>query len=175
MAAGWRRLLGRSRPAREPAEPHPLDAPGAAAPFADPTLAPLLEAIEAAALAVYAAHGLPTRRGHYRRGPRSRRWTFLGEALSPEERWTLMTERPPERGWRYGRLEAIGAHEAQAELREASAVLTGCARLRERLRHGAAPAVLTELALALEIGARWRGLRDAQSRRAESRLTLTPP
>ena len=40
-----------------------------------------LSEMEAAAREVYALHGLPTRPGHYERGPRARRWRFIAEHL----------------------------------------------------------------------------------------------
>lgn len=92
-----------------------------------------LAAIEAEALAVYARHGLPTRPGHYRRGPRARRWTWLGETLAPEARWTLALAHPPGRGWRFGALEAVGAGDARPEVAEAAQRLADCRRVREGL------------------------------------------
>ena len=95
-----------------------------------------LAAIEAAALRVYAAHGLPTTPGHYRRGPRARAWTFLGSDLTPSDRFQLVLERPPEKGWRYGTLDRLGADAADVDLANAARSLGLCRTLRERRAAG---------------------------------------
>ena len=173
MAGGWRGLFGR-RP-REDAAPQPSD------PFAEPErLAPepdalslQLDRIEATALAVYAEHGLPTRRGHYRKGPRAPRWSWVAERLSPEERFALVLARPPEKGWRHGSLEDIGAQETtRPRLVEAARLLAGVTALRRRLREGA---MAEDIAAALSLGADWRALGESQTLRAASRLSLRPP
>lgn len=95
-----------------------------------------LAAIEAAALATYAAHGLPTTQGHYRKGPRAKGWTFLGADIEPEARWAMVLERPPDAGWRHGALEAIGAHDRNPAVQTASRALTACRALRYQLATG---------------------------------------
>ena len=95
-----------------------------------------LLAIEAAALATYAAHGLPTGPGHYRKGPRAKGWTFLGTDIEPEARWTMVLERPPEKGWRHGALEAIGGHDRSPAVQAASRALNACRPLRDQLATG---------------------------------------
>ena len=99
-------------------------------------LADRLSGIEAAALATYAAHGLPTAPGHYRKGPRARGWTFLGADIEPEARWAMVLERPPETGWRHGALEALGAHDPSSAVQAASRALTACRALRSQLATG---------------------------------------
>lgn len=99
-------------------------------------LADRLTAIEAAALATYAAHGLPTTPGHYRKGPRAKGWTFLGADIAPEARWAMVLERPPEKGWRHGALEAIGARDSDPAVQAASRALTACRALRDQLATG---------------------------------------
>lgn len=100
------------------------------------SLADRLTAIEAAALATYAAHGLPTAPGHYRKGPRARGWTFLGAEIEPEARWAMVLEKPPEKGWRHGTLEALGARERSPAVQAASRALTACRALRDQLATG---------------------------------------
>jgi len=100
------------------------------------SLADRLAAIEAAALAAYAAHGLPTAPGHYRKGPRAKVWTFLGADIEPEARWAMVLERPPEKGWRHGALEAIGGHHRTPAVQAASRTLTACRALRGQLATG---------------------------------------
>jgi hypothetical protein len=101
-----------------------------------PAVLKRLAAIEAAALAAYAKHGLPTRPGHYRKGPRAKSWTWLGADLSPEERWAEVLARPPERGWRHAALADVGAMDGRPGPRRASEQLKTVARLRDRLTSG---------------------------------------
>jgi hypothetical protein len=173
MAGGWRGLFGRRR--RETADGPAAD-PFAGAERLTPepdALSLRLDRIEATALAVYAEHGLPTRRGHYRKGPRAARWSWVAERLSAEERFALVLARPPEKGWRHGALEDIGAHETRKpRLVEAARLLAGVAALRRRLREGA---VAEDVAAALTLGEGWQALKDAQTLRAASRLSLRPP
>jgi threonine dehydrogenase-like Zn-dependent dehydrogenase len=63
---------------------------------------------EAGALRIYAAHDLPTRPGHYRRGPRAGRWTWLGADLSPEAARTNLARV----GWDPARTRAASIDEA---------------------------------------------------------------
>ena len=173
MAGGWRGLFGRR--SREAAAPEPSDLFAQAerlAPEPD-ALSLRLDQIEAAALAVYAEHGLPTRRGHYRKGPRAVRWSWVAERLSPEERFALVLARPPEKGWRHGSLEDIALHEVgKPRLVEAARLLAGVTALRRRLREGA---MSEDISLALSLGADWRALTEAQTLRLSSRLSLRPP
>lgn len=113
-------------------------------------LADRLTAIEAAALATYAAHGLPTAPGHYRKGPRARGWTFLGADIAPEARWAMVLERPPEKGWRHGALEAIGARDRNPAVQAASRALTACRALRDQLATGESVAA-DDVAALLEV------------------------
>tara|TARA_R110002124_G_scaffold143613_1_gene308399 strand:- start:1093 stop:1728 length:636 start_codon:yes stop_codon:yes gene_type:complete len=115
-----------------------------------------LSGIEQAALAVYRRHGLPVQAGDYRRGPRGKRWTFIGDTLSPEERWAAIIERPPEKGWRHARLEDIGGFETAPALVEASRLLVRCRYLRGRL-YGLLPGdPAQDLLAAIDLGAAWK-------------------
>lgn len=172
MRGGWRALFGRRSDAPEAVRADPLAEAKRLSPEPDP-LSRRLDEIEALALAVYAEHGLPTRRGHYRKGPRAGRWSWVAERLSPQERFELMLARPPEKGWKHGTLEDIGAQERdRPRLIEAARLLAGVAELRARLREGA---MGQDIAAALDLGAGWRALNDARSLRTTSRLTLRPP
>lgn len=174
-AALWRRLLGgRGRGVERGGDPSPLwpgpDETRGSAP-AD-ALGLLLDQIEALALDVYRDHGLPARRGHYRRGPRARTWTFLGERLSPEARWAMVLERPPERGWRHGALEDLGLESGDADTAAAARLLGACARLRD----GGAAAGLSRsdaLAAAIQLGADWREASGARANAPGARPALT--
>ncbi|WP_339913559.1 hypothetical protein [uncultured Brevundimonas sp.] len=127
-----------------------------ALPSIDPRLDERLSSIEQAALAIYHAHGLPVRAGDYRRGPRGKRWTFIGDDLGPEERWAAIVERPPESGWRHARLEDIGGYETRTPLVEASRLLVRCRWIRGRL-YGLLPGdPAQDLLAAIELGAAWR-------------------
>lgn len=168
----WRRPPpAASRPDLADVDPFASRDPPAEAP-AD-ALAPLLAQIEAEALAVYRDHGLPVRPGHYRRGPRSGRWTHLGDRLDAEARWALALDKPPERGWRYARLDELGRIDGRAGPAEAARLLAGCAALKNRDDPDRTPA--ERLALAVRLGADWTVLRQGRARATSSRLTLTAP
>ncbi len=109
----------------------------------DPGVTARLAALRASALAVYRTHGLPTKAGFYRKGPRAKRWTRLADDLDAAARWDLIRAHPPDNGWRYRERDRLGeAHEA-TEVREASRVLTACTRLETALE--GAEGGLTEL------------------------------
>ena len=116
-----------------------------------------LSEMEAAATEVYALHGLPTRPGHYERGPRARRWRFIAEHLTPQERFERALAHPREAGWRFARLENLGERSNRPDLAAASALLTLAARLRQA-RHG--PLGADDLLTAMELGATWRANRE---------------
>lgn len=121
-----------------------------------------LNAIEAAALATYAAHGLPTTPGHYRKGPRAKGWTFLGTDIEPEARWEMVLEHPPETGWRHGALEALGSRDRNPAVQGASRALTACRALRDQLSSGESVAT-DDVAALLEVAEAMRKP-SAQSR-----------
>lgn len=112
----------------------------------------LLAAIERSALELYARHGLPHAPGHYRRRQEDEVWELLGEDLKAAERWAMVDVGD---GWRYASLEALGAHAAHAEVRQASAMLSACKGLRQRLA-GRAPVTAQDLADSIRLGAAWR-------------------
>lgn len=168
MLRGLRTLL-RRRP-RSPAAPDgpdpflrpagaevapPLDDDGRA-------LVQLLDSIEATALHVYARAGLPTRAGHYRRGPGHDGWTHLAEVLTPQARFDLVLSHPVEQGWRHAPREELGrlAEPPSEALVEASGLLTACRDLRARLRnHGAGGAGwAADVQSAVRLGVAWRRL-----------------
>lgn len=134
-------------------------------------LALALDQIEAAALEVYAANDLPDQPGHYRRAPNETEWRFLGAHLAPEARFALALEHPPEQGWRFARLQDLGARSDRADVREASRLLNDVAEFRLARR-----GVLTQdhLLMAMELGGAWRTLQDARAIRT-SQLNLSVP
>ena len=134
----------------------------------------LLKRIERTALDVYARHGLPTVHGHYRRARRARSWTFLGEHLTPEVRWALLLDKPPEDGWRYGTLADIG-RSGDPEVQAAGALLADCARLRTALTPAAGLDMLDALEAAVRLGADWRALENGRLKAGNTRLRLTAP
>lgn len=107
-----------------------------------------LAEIEAAALRTYARFGLPTRPGHYRRGPRAKTWSWLGAELAPDARWALALARPPGSGWRFGALEALGRGDPRPEVDAAARALSDCRLAREGL-NGEATTASVEAALRL--------------------------
>lgn len=170
------RLLGKTPdPAgrRETTAPtvSPFDRPADVPPSNPGPLDAALDEVEVGALEVYARAGLPTTPGHYRRSPGTADWTFVAARLSPEDRFALTLDHPPEAGWRFARLQDLGARSDRAELKAASRLLNDIADLRAA-RHG----ILTQdhLLLAMELGGAWRALRDSKAV-AASRLTLTLP
>lgn len=172
----WRALLARSggAPATSLVEPteDPFATPGAPVRSTEPTaLQAVLDQVEATALAIYVAHGLPDRSGHYARHPQSGAWAFIAEDLTPPERFALVEANPPEDGWRFGRLQDIGLHSDDASLQAAGVLLEGVAAMRS-CRSGS----MTEddLLRALRLGEAWRAVRDGQAP-ASSSLGLTAP
>jgi hypothetical protein len=156
---------------RDAPTPSPFDRPSDLPAQAAEPLDLALDEIEAGALEVYAKAGLPTAVGHYRKPPQTDAWTFIGDRIPPETRFALALEHPAEMGWRFARLQDLGARSDRPELRAAARLLSEIAELRAARR-----GVLTEdhLLMAMELGGAWRALRDSKAVRT-SRLTLTPP
>jgi len=136
----------------------------------------LLEDIETAALAVYARHGLPTRSGHYARSRRRAAWKFLGESLTPEERWALVLAQDQKAGARFARIEELGALTSEdPELIWASNILERCARLRSLVALSSSPDLAGALEVAIGLGAEWRSHESGQILRAHQPLRLRAP
>ena len=161
------------RPTAAPADDRddPFRRPADLEPTEPDALSLAVDEIEAGALDIYAAAGLPTQPGHYRREPDSVDWTFLSTDLGPSERFALTLDYPSERGWQFSRLQDLGAKSDREDLRAASRLMADVATLRASRRE-----VLTQdhLLTAMELGAAWRALRDAQALQT-SRLTLSVP
>lgn len=171
-------LWSRRKPDALPASPSPD--PWAAAEARPPTVASvtplgaLLDRIEATAFQVYEAHDLPTRPGHYARTPKARRWRFVTDDLTAEERWALMLANPPEMGWRFGKLQDLGADpENPPVLQAAARLLAGCADLRQRLRGHGSLSLADDMEAAVRLGAEWSAvdliLRTPPRRRLSSK------
>ncbi|MBX9616326.1 MAG: hypothetical protein K2X25_12080 [Caulobacteraceae bacterium] len=171
----WRSLSGRRRQNRTSDVAIAADVWERAGQAATATL-PVMAEVEALALRIYGAHDLPTRPGHYRRGPDAGTWVYLGEQVDPDLRWAMVLEMPPEAGWRYATLEDIGRFPgAPADLRAASELLATCRHLKSRLAGREPGHPGDDLETAIRLGASWRGLTDALAQRSKSRLKLTPP
>ncbi len=173
----WRRLLsGRRRhEATRSAVATAADVWERAGKTATATL-PVMAEVEALALNIYRAHGLPTQPGHYRRGPTSDNWLYLGEQVDTNMRWAMVLDMPPEQGWRYATLEDIGRFDgAPADLRAASNLLATCRHLKSRLHGREAGNTGDDIETAIRLGADWRALTDAIALRGKSRLKLTTP
>ncbi|WGM29879.1 hypothetical protein [Brevundimonas sp. NIBR11] len=137
---------------------------------------PIMAKVEKLALQVYAEYGLPTQPGHYRRGPSTDGWVFLGEHIDAGMRWSMLLSNPPEQGWRYATLEDIGRFSgAPAELQAASNLLATCRHLKQRLlgREPGEPG--DDIETAIRLGVDWRELQDLISWRETSKLKLTTP
>jgi len=176
----WRALLSRLTGRAAAVGTDTVDPAGAADPFVRPAEIPseapspldqALDEIEAGALEVYARAGLPTRPGHYRRAPNQTVWDFLSADLTPEARFALALEHPPETGWRFARLQDLGARSNRPDLRAASRLLNEIADLRLARR-----GVLTEdhLLVAMELGGAWRALRDARRAATQAEVPAAP-
>nr|WP_314433482.1 hypothetical protein [uncultured Brevundimonas sp.] len=164
-------LVGDRRARPEDVTSDPFARPDAdQAPESD-DLSLALDEIEAAALDIYASNGLPRQPGHYRLAPNETEWRFIGADLTPEARFSLTLEHPSEQGWRFARLQDLGARSDRADLREASRLLNDIAMFRKARR-----GVLTQdhLLMAMELGGAWRALRDAEAVRT-SKLNLSVP
>ncbi|NBW10381.1 MAG: hypothetical protein EBR82_20360 [Caulobacteraceae bacterium] len=177
LSAWFKALLGRggSRSgAIEPQRPESslkddLQAGSTEARAADrQALATLIDEIEHAALAVYAEHGMPRRRGHYGKGPRARRWTFIADDMAPEDRWRLALERPK---WRFATLEDLGGQSGQpARVIQAARMLATCTTLRSAVRTRIQPDLAAQLEAAIRLGHDWRGLRQGPPLRSDPPL-----
>ncbi|MBB5772386.1 hypothetical protein HNP47_002402 [Brevundimonas vesicularis] len=165
-------LFSRKSPAA-PAEDtmNPFERPTRLEPEEPDALSLALAEIEAGALEIYAQAGLPTQPGHYRRDPDTGDWVFIARHIEPSERFALALRYPPEQGWRFARLEDLGARSDHEDVQAAARLMGDVATLRASRR-----TVLTQehLLTAMELGAAWRALRDAQAFRT-SRLTLSVP
>lgn len=141
-----------------------------------PAILPAVAEVEATALQVYAAHGLPTRTGHYQRAPGALEWVWLAEDLPAEQRWAMVLEYPLEHGWRYAILEDIGRFPgAPPELTAASRLLAGCRHLKQRLAGKEPGDPGEDLQHAIRLGADWQVLKDAMAWKESVRLKLTVP
>lgn len=165
-------LFSRKSPAA-PAEDtvDPFERPTELEPEESDPLSLALAEIEAGALEIYTQAGLPTQPGHYRRDPDTGNWIFIARQIEPSERFALALRYPPEQGWRFARLEDLGARSGREDVQAAARLMADVATLRASRR-----GVLTQdhLLTATELGAAWRALRDAQAFRT-SRLTLSVP
>ena len=141
-----------------------------------PATLPIIAEIEASAMEVYAAHGLPTQPGHYQRAPGGDQWIWLAEALPANLRWALVLERPPEHGWRYATLEDIGRFPgASGELLAAANLLAECRHLKDRLAGREPGEPGEDIQAAIRLGFEWHALRDAMAWKEKARLKLTTP
>lgn len=166
------RLFSRKSPAAAAEDTiDPFDRPTELKPEEHDALSLALAEIEAGALEIYAQAGLPTQPGHYRRDPYTADWIFIARQIEPSERFALALRYPPEQGWRFARLEDLGARSDRDDVQAAARLMADVATLRASRR-----GVLTHdhLLTAMELGAAWRALRDTQAFRT-SRLTLSVP
>lgn len=168
LFSGW---IGGRRAMDQDSGFDPFARPDAAEASEPEGLVLALDEIEAAALEVYASNGLPDQPGHYRLAPNETEWRFLGADMTPEARFALALEHPPEQGWRFARLQDLGARSDRTDLREASRLLNDIAVFRQARR-----SILTQdhLLMAMELGGAWRALQDAKAIRT-LQLSLSVP
>jgi len=135
----------------------------------------LIAEVEQTALAVYAHHGLPVRRGHYSRSPGSVRWKFISATMTPEQRWAIALTKPTGAGWRFATLAEIGRMIDNDDVRTAADILIDCEALKIKVRDRNIVTFPADIACALSLGARWRTLEQLLARRERGRLQLLPP
>lgn len=171
------RALGiRGGRAREPEVPLSEIDPWTAASSGEAPIGSLLAEIEQDALAIYAEHGLPTRRGHYARAPGDREWQFVAERMEVQDRWALVEEYPPEQGWKFATLADLGLHAAEPQaLRMAGRLLSGTMALRGSARGGNAINPSETLDAAVRLGAEWQELRMETAWREAEPVTVAKP
>jgi len=158
--AGLVRALGRRRPKSVQARFPDIEDVSRSQRPSTPIEA-LVSQIHADAIAIYVRHALPTRRGHYARTPRSRRWKFVARSLSAEERWALLQANPPERGWKFGTLADIGADPSgPPDVQAAAALLAGTTNLKRRLKGFDSVSLAEDMEAAIRLGSAWRALQD---------------
>lgn len=135
----------------------------------------LLQAIETAAGRVYGRNGLPQQPGHYRRSADSDAWERLADALTPAEKWALISA-PDSGHWRYSAYEALGEASDIPAVRHASALLAACQGLRQRLSERSAISA-QDLADSIRLGEAWRRLVEEAGPIATSpsALKFSPP
>lgn len=107
------------------------------------------------ALVVYADHDLPTLPGHYARAPGQSRWTFVAERLSPEDRWAMLAQYPPQDGWRFASLEDLGRDAKDEQLAAAARIL---GHARAIARPDPRDPLQATLERAVALGAEWQAL-----------------
>ena len=139
-----------------------------------PVLLQLAE-IEAAAINVYAEHGLPTLPGHYARSAKQTKWRFLAENMTVEERWEFALVQRPGVKWRFGALEDLGSGPDYPEqVQVAARSLATLRHLRGRL--GPVAGTLDEdLHAAIRLAADWRRLTDTPARSRAEGLRFSAP
>lgn len=155
-------MFGRFGRRRFEAPPEALTSERSGAGSSTTDLMPLLQAIEAAAGQVYGRHGLPQHPGHYRRPVEDGAWEPLGEALTPAEKWAMISASSDGRRWRYSTYEALGAHSDIPTVRQASAILAACQGLSQRLTSGAVISP-QDLADSIRLGEAWHTLVEEAS------------
>lgn len=143
------------RPAPQPLLMDEVTAEASAA-SATASLDALLGRIESVALDLYRSAGLPVRQGHYGRSPRARRWKFISERLTVEERWELALANP---GWRFATLDAIGGDSDDPDVTRAARLLADCKALRAGLNPFPDA---TALEAAIRVGSEWRLLEQTR-------------
>jgi len=121
----------------------------------DDALSRLLDRIEADALAVYAAHGLPVEAGDYVRQAGASDWRRIGGTLTPEQRWSWIENHPQKDGWRFARLHDLGRHHDDRDLKAAARLLDDIALLRNVTSSGT---ISERLGRAITLGATWQAL-----------------
>ena len=181
FGAGARALFTATR--RQEQDPQPSDNLARAEAAVSQTSTPIRDRplllqfaeIEAAAIEVYAEHGLPVRPGHYARSSKQAKWRFLAEHLTAEERWEFALVQRRGAKWRFGALEDLGSGpDCPERVQVAARSLATLRHLRGRL--GTVAGTLDEdLHAAMQLGADWRRLTDTPARSRAEGLRFSAP
>lgn len=110
-----------------------------------------IRTVEAAALAIYRQHDLPTEPASYLKRGSDAPWEVLPGALSPAEKWAMIEAAPQGAGWRFGDRSILGRHSPHEEVRNAATLLATCANLRRKL-DGDGPVTARDISDAMLLG-----------------------
>lgn len=136
-------------------------------------LSDLVAAIEALASHIYAAHGLPSQPGHYRRSEEAEDWSLISQSLSPAEKFDLILAAPQQAGFRYATHDRIGARHESRLVRQASALISAARGVRNRVTTGA-PITHQTLADCIRMGALYQALADQMPEFEAKDFSVTP-
>ena len=96
-------------------------------------LSSLLDAIEALAGRIYADHGLPSQKGHYRRSGDGAGWDMISSQLTAAEKFDLILSAPDQSRYHYAAHDRLGAKHESPLVRQAAALLAASRGIQHKL------------------------------------------